>query len=215
MLPEHDTTMAEADPWEPLLSYGQLCLSSLIRLSCISKYMRQLCARKAAAPGAAHDLLLQALSSAPAICSSSPQLPAGFAEPEENTKHLAHGDACWEQQVQWLLKQSPDFLQDSSTMSAVLQVHNVSHAAAAALLKNGACFTWQQLQDAASRYVPGLDVWFKVSRVLELQMHASVPQIAAAICCDDFMDIEVCLKALFTLHFLPLGCFACFWGSLN
>jgi hypothetical protein len=160
--------------------------------------MRHLCERKAAAPAAAQALLLQALSSAPAERSrstdaASPQLSAGSEMPADNTQHHTYTDSCWEQQVQWLLKQSPDFLQDSSTMSAILQVHNMSDAAAAALLKNGACFTWQQLQDAAGRYVPGLDVWFRVSRMLELQLHASVPRIAGAICCDEAIDVEVCI----------------------
>lgn len=54
----------------------------------------------------------------------------------------------------------------------------------------GACFTWQQLQDAAARLVPGLQVWAVISRKLDLQMDASVPQIAAAICCGDDLDVE-------------------------
>ncbi|WIA15384.1 hypothetical protein OEZ85_002046 [Tetradesmus obliquus] len=75
-------------------------------------------------------------------------------------------------------------------MTAIMQVHNVPRAAAEALLMAGACFTWQQLQDAAARLVPGLQVWAVISRKLDLQMDASVPQIAAAICCGDDLDVE-------------------------
>ncbi|WIA35588.1 hypothetical protein OEZ86_004009 [Tetradesmus obliquus] len=75
-------------------------------------------------------------------------------------------------------------------MTAIMQVHNVPRAAAEALVRAGARFTWQQLQDAASSLVPGLQQWAVISRKLDLQMDASVPQIAAAICCGDDLDVE-------------------------
>jgi hypothetical protein len=103
----------------------------------------------------------------------------------------SHIVASFEQHLAWLIQRVPDLLQDSSIMSAVMQVSNVPSLVAAALLRNGAHFTWQQLQDAASSLVPGLQVWADVCRALELQLHESVPSVAAAVCCGDELDLQV------------------------
>uniref|UniRef100_A0A383WA84 Uncharacterized protein n=1 Tax=Tetradesmus obliquus TaxID=3088 RepID=A0A383WA84_TETOB len=71
-----------------------------------------------------------------------------------------------------------------------MQQHSMPHCMAAALLRHGAQFTWQQLQDAAASLVPGLQVWAELSRALGVQLHASVPRIAAALCCGDVLELQ-------------------------
>lgn len=175
---DHDSTVADADPWIPLLSFGELPLSSIIRLSCVNRSLRHLCEQRAAAGSVVPALLVQAVSAAAAA--------AQQAAPHH------HDVAGWQQQqLAWLLRQVPGLLQDSSAMSAIMHVHHVPHAAAEALLRAGSCFTWQQLQEAASSLIPGLQVWAAISRDLQLPMDPSVPRIASALCCGVELDLKV------------------------
>jgi hypothetical protein len=195
MLAGYESTMAEADPWDPLLSFGQLSLASFITVSCVNRSLKRLCEQRVAARTAAQDLLLQAVSAAAAA--AQPASSAGLASPQPATHGTEAADergcdaACWEQQVAWLLKQAPNLLQDSTTMSALLHVHNVPCAVASVLLRAGARFNWQQLQEAAGSFVPGLHVWLALSRELQLQLDQFVPRVAAAICCGDEVDLQV------------------------
>lgn len=175
-----DSAMADADPWDAVLSFGELSMSSLIRISCINRSLRRLCEQRAAVGSVAPALLVQAVSAAAAAAQQPAQQPA-------QQSHIA----CWQQQLAWILKQAPDVVQDSSAMSAIMHVHHVPPAAAEVLLRAGARFTWQQLQEAATSLVPGLQVWATVSRELQLQMDPSVPRIAAAICCGVELDLKV------------------------
>jgi hypothetical protein len=135
-------------------------------------------------------LLLRAVSAA----GLPSELEADDAEPP-------YFVGCLEQQAAWLIKRVPDLLQNSCIMSAITQqVHQVPRIVAAALLRNGAQVTWQQLLDAANSLVPGLQVWADVSRMLELPLHKSVPSAAAAIFCGDELDFEVGFITVSPLH---------------
>ncbi|WIA44404.1 hypothetical protein OEZ86_007173 [Tetradesmus obliquus] len=174
----------DEDAWYVLLSFGQLSSGSFIRLSWFSGQLRRLCKQIAADKSAAQALLLQAISAA------SAQLEPVNAPAAFESNNAAIPNLCFEQKLAWLKKQAPKFLQDGRVMAAALQQHNVPRPVATALLRHGAQFTWQQLQDAARRLVPGLQVWVELSRELQLPLHASVPHIAAAICCGEELGLQ-------------------------
>jgi hypothetical protein len=76
-------------------------------------------------------------------------------------------------------------------MAAVMLVPDVPVAVAAAFLRSGSRFDWQQLLTAARSAVPGLEVWVCVHRELQLTWHHDVPGIAVAMCCGDEVNMEV------------------------
>uniref|UniRef100_A0A383V5V4 Uncharacterized protein n=1 Tax=Tetradesmus obliquus TaxID=3088 RepID=A0A383V5V4_TETOB len=174
----------DEDAWYVLLSFGQLSSDSFIRLSWVSGQLRRLCKQIAADTSAAQALLLQAISAA------SAQLEPVNAPAAFESNNAAIPNLCFEQKLAWLKKQAPKFLQDGRVMAAALQQHNMPRPVATALLRHGAQLTWQQLQDAARRLVPGLQVWVELSRELQLPLHASVPHIAAAICCGEELGLQ-------------------------
>jgi hypothetical protein len=78
-----------ADPWNALLSFGQLSLTSLMTLSCVNRSLRRLCEHQAAIGTAAQDLLLRAVSAA----ALPAELDAGDAEPHCSFFRAAFGVA--------------------------------------------------------------------------------------------------------------------------
>lgn len=195
---QHSTTVimpsVDEDAWYVLLSFGQLSSDSFIRLSWVSGQLRRLCKQIAADKSAAQALLLQAISAA------SAQLEPVNAPAAFESNNAAIPNLCFEQKLAWLKKQAPKFLQDGRVMAAALQQHNMPRPVATALLRHGAQFTWQQLQDAARRLVPGLQVWVELSRELQLPLHASVPHIAAAICCEEELGLQCVVLPPVTLN---------------
>lgn len=163
------------------LKEGYLPLEDIVRLSCCSSGSAQLCMQLAEEGNAAKAILVQAVQAACAAHALCFQHAAGHPV----SRFLSP-------QIAWLVKQADtQLLQRADTMTALMSTPNMAPNIAAALVTNGACFTYQQLLQAARSLVPGLDVWPRMYRHLELPRPEGMPRIAEDLCCGDDVDALV------------------------